>query len=198
MVRAELIFIPSPGVGHLVSSIEVAKLIASRDEQISISILIMKMPFDTSRAAFTHNLKKDAPERITFADIPDLDETTRTELMSLPPMIFFTSFVESQRTLVRDTWQMNSMSQHMYSSLLVLLLKDNESQEVHEYKDSDFERSPPGFRNPVPVKVLPSLMLSKDGSAMVIVISRRLREANAILVNTVWELEAHAIYRGPC
>ncbi|KAK1393404.1 Glycosyltransferase [Heracleum sosnowskyi] len=229
-MRAELIFIPSPGVGHLVSSIEVAKLIASRDEQISISILIMKMPFDSGIVAFTQNLKKDAPERIAFIDIPDLDDTTRTELMSLPQTSFFTSYIESQRTLVRDIVatileqsesakiggfvidmfctsmidvanEFNVPAYVFFTSgaaflslmFFIQTLKDNESKEISEYKDSDVELSIPGFINPLPVKVLPSMMVTKDGSAFIVGIARRLREAKAILVNTVWELEAHSI-----
>ncbi|KAK1392405.1 Glycosyltransferase [Heracleum sosnowskyi] len=230
MMRAELIFIPSPGVGHLVPMVELAKLLASRDEQISISILIMNLPFESDKAALTQKLKKDAPEHITFVDIPDVDETTRTELISLPRMSFFNSFVENQRTQVRDivvTILKNSKSGKLGGFVIDMLctsmidvanefnvpayvfftsgaaflslmfyvqnLKDNESQEVHEYKDSDVKLSPPGFINPVPVKVLPSMMLSKDGFPGVIAMARRLRKAKAILVNTVLELEAHAI-----
>ncbi|KAK1393406.1 Glycosyltransferase [Heracleum sosnowskyi] len=229
-MRAELIFIPSPGVGHLVSSIEVAKLLASRDEQLSISILIMKMPFDSGIVAFTQNLKKDAPERIAFVDIPDLDDTTRTELMSLPQTSFYTYFIDSQRTLVRDIVttilkqskagklggfvidmfcasmidvanEFNVPAYVFFTSGAAFLclkfyiqnLKDNESKEIFEYKDSDVELSVPGFINSVPVKVLPSVMLTKDGFAFIVGVARRLREAKAILVNTVWELETHAI-----
>ncbi|KAK1347906.1 hypothetical protein POM88_055011 [Heracleum sosnowskyi] len=43
MIKAEVIFIPAPGVGHLVSTIEFSKLLISRDDRISISILIMNL-----------------------------------------------------------------------------------------------------------------------------------------------------------
>ncbi|XP_074379925.1 anthocyanidin 3-O-glucosyltransferase 6-like [Apium graveolens] len=230
MMRAELIFIPSPGVGHLASAVEFAKLLAGRDERISVSILIMKFPFDFNTGPLVQNLKKEAPERIAFVDIPDLDETTRIELMSLPRMSFFTSFIESQRPLVRDIVttilkrsesgklggfvidmfcasmidvanEFNAPAYVFFTSGAAFLslkfyiqnLKDKQSKEISDYKDSDADLSVPGFINPVPVKVLPSVMLTKEGSAFVIGVARRLREAKAILVNTVWEMEAYAI-----
>ncbi|XP_074379923.1 anthocyanidin 3-O-glucosyltransferase 2-like [Apium graveolens] len=226
-MRAELIFIPSPGVGHLASSVEFAKLLASRDGRIFITILIMKHPFGSNTGALAQNLKEEAPKRIAFVDIPDLDEATRKELMSLPPISFFPAFIESQRALVRDIVTTilkqsesgklggfivdmfcNSMidvanefnvpayvfftSGAAFLSLMLYVqnLKDNESKEI---SDSDAELSAPGFINPVPVKVLPSVMLTKDGTAFIVATARRLREARGILVNTVLELEAHAI-----
>ncbi|KAK1393407.1 Glycosyltransferase [Heracleum sosnowskyi] len=72
-------------------------------------------------------------------------------------------------------------------------LKDNKNLEISKYKDSDFELSIPGFSNLVPAKVLPSVMLDEGGSAMMTTIARRLRKTKAIFVNTVLELEAHAI-----
>ncbi|KAK1393403.1 Glycosyltransferase [Heracleum sosnowskyi] len=229
-MRAELIFIPALGVGHLVSAFEFAKLLVCRDERISISILIMKYPTDSSKGSLAQNLKKEAPERIAFVDIPELDETTRTELMSLPRKSFFTSFMESQRALVKDVVttitkqsesaklggfvidmfcasmidvakEFNVPSYVYFTSGAAFLslkfyvqnLKDNESKEISEYKDSDDDLSIPGFINPVPVKVLPSVIRSKEWSTFIIAIARRLREAKAILVNTFWELESHAI-----
>ncbi|XP_074379926.1 anthocyanidin 3-O-glucosyltransferase 2-like [Apium graveolens] len=229
-MRAELIFIPAPGAGHLVSAVEFAKLLASRDERISISILIMKFPFDSTTGALPRNLKKEAHERIAFVDIPDLDESTLTELISLPMISFFTSFIESQQAPVRNivttilkqsksgklggfvidmfcTSMMDVANEFkvpayvFYTSGAALLslkfyiqnLKDSENKESSEFKYSDPDLSVPGFISPVPVKVLPSVMLTKDGSAFVVGITRRLREAKAILVNTVRELEAHAI-----
>ncbi|KAJ6426153.1 hypothetical protein OIU84_026688 [Salix udensis] len=46
MKKAELVFIPTPGISHLVSTVEVAKLLVDRDERLSITFLIMKINFD--------------------------------------------------------------------------------------------------------------------------------------------------------
>ncbi|KAL1823217.1 hypothetical protein ACET3Z_009995 [Daucus carota] len=93
---------PVPEVGHLVAAAELAKLLVSRDERISVRILIQKMPYDTGFAGFTQKLKKDVPERIDFVDIPAPDETTMEELKALPLTSFHEAFVSNQRTVVRN------------------------------------------------------------------------------------------------
>ncbi|KAL8126882.1 anthocyanidin 3-O-glucosyltransferase 2-like [Apium graveolens] len=230
MLRAELIFIPAPEVGHLVAAVELAKLLVCRDERISITFLLQKMPYDTGVVAFTQNLKKDDHDRIDFVDIPAPDETTMTELMSLPPTSFHEAFVSNQRTPVTDivttilkrseTLKLGGFVLDMFvtpmidvandfnvpayvlftsgAAFLNLMfyaqdLKDNKNLEILKYKDSDIELSVPGFSNLVPAKVLPPVMLDEGGSAMMTTIATRLRKIKAIFVNTVLELEAHAI-----
>ena len=41
----ELVFIPIPGIGHIVPMVEIAKHLLSRDDNLFITILIMKFPF---------------------------------------------------------------------------------------------------------------------------------------------------------
>ncbi|KAK1353372.1 hypothetical protein POM88_052507 [Heracleum sosnowskyi] len=229
-MRAEVILIPAPAVGHLVSAVEFAKLLVSRDDRISVSILIMNMSFDATFVAFTNHLKKDAPAHITFVDIPALDEIIMTELMAKPKFYFFTWFIESQKGQVRDV--VATIMNRSESSKLVgfvidmmcetmidvaneynvpayvlstssaaflglmfsdLSFQDNKNQGMHEYKDSDVELSVPCFLNPVPSKVLPSLLITEDSSSVFRTIAQRSRETKGIIVNTVLELEAYAI-----
>lgn len=229
-MRAELIFVPAPGVGHLVSAVELAKLLARQDHRISINILIIKMPFDYGVADITQTLQNDAPERINFVEIPSLDDTAMAKLMALPRMSFHDAFLSSQRAQVMDVVRqiMNRSEDSrlggfvldMFCTQMIDLanefdvpayvfftssasflgfifyaqhLKDKKDQEIFELKDSDVELSVPCFSNLVPAKVLPSVMLSKDGSDMIASIARRLRETKAIVVNTVLELEAHSV-----
>ncbi|AET00314.2 glycosyltransferase, putative [Medicago truncatula] len=42
MKKAEVVIIPSPGVGHLVSTLEFAKLLINRDNRLRITVLVMK------------------------------------------------------------------------------------------------------------------------------------------------------------
>nr|QEA68966.1 UGT71A40 [Panax ginseng] len=221
---AELIFIPSPGVGHLGSTVEIAKLLISRDERLSITVLVMKFPHDTGVTAYTRPLQKDAPNRIVFVDLPQNESLIST------PKSFFTSFIESQTSPVRDSVrQIVSRSDSnnlagfvidMFCTPMIdvanefgvptyvfftsgaaflglqfyhLSLSDEHNQDLTEYKDMDVELFIPSFINPVPAKVLPSVMLNKEGSTMLQSISRRFKEAKAILVNTFAELEPHAI-----
>lgn len=229
-MRAELIFVPAPGVGHLVSAVELAKLLARQDHRISINILIIKMPFDYGVADITQTLQNDAPERINFVEIPSLDDTAMAKLMALPRMSFHDAFLSSQRAQVMDVVRqiMNRSEDSrlggfvldMFCTQMIDLanefdvpayvfftssasflgfifyaqhLKDKKDQEIFELKDSDVELSVPCFSNLVPAKVLPSVMLTESGSAMMISIARRLRQVRGILVNTVLELESYAI-----
>ncbi|KAK1364718.1 Glycosyltransferase [Heracleum sosnowskyi] len=229
-MRRELIFIPAPGVGHLVSIIEFAKLLVSRDEDISVNILLMDLPFDSDLAAFTRTLKKDAPQSVVFIDIPALDEITMTEIMSMPWMSFLASFIDKQQSQVRNvvaTIMEQSKTSKQCGFVIDLFCtsmidvanefgvptytfftasaaflslmsnienwKDDERQEIYEHKDSEFKIALSGFSNQVPVQILPSMMLTKEGSAHNKAKVRRLKESKAILVNTVRELEAPAI-----
>ncbi|XP_058208740.1 anthocyanidin 3-O-glucosyltransferase 2-like [Rhododendron vialii] len=68
------------------------------------------------------------------------------------------------------------------------------SRDITEFKDSDTELEIQGFVNPVPAKVLPSMLVDKQsGSAIFINIAKRLRESNGIIVNTFAKMESNAV-----
>ncbi|KAI8558693.1 hypothetical protein RHMOL_Rhmol04G0116600 [Rhododendron molle] len=62
---AELVFIPALGMGHLAATVEMAKRLIGRDHCLSITVLIMKTPFDKSKVISTTQslLLKDAKDR---------------------------------------------------------------------------------------------------------------------------------------
>ncbi|KAG5552106.1 hypothetical protein RHGRI_010261 [Rhododendron griersonianum] len=73
-------------------------------------------------------------------------------------------------------------------------LSRDEKRDITELKDSDTELEIPGFVNPVPAKVLPSMLVDKQsGSAIFINIAKRFRESKGIIVNTFAELESNAV-----
>ncbi|KAK3036612.1 hypothetical protein RJ639_031677 [Escallonia herrerae] len=76
-------------------------------------------------------------------------------------------------------------------------LSDQHGQDVTELSDDnsfDKELSFPSFVNPVPSKVLPSVVLDKEGgSTTQMSMSKRLRETKGIMINTFFELETHAL-----
>ncbi|XP_059429302.1 UDP-glycosyltransferase 71K3-like [Corylus avellana] len=55
MRQADLIFIPTPGIGHLVSTLEFAECLIDRDDRLLITILSMKFPFTTLADAYTRS-----------------------------------------------------------------------------------------------------------------------------------------------
>ncbi|KAK3003508.1 hypothetical protein RJ639_018487 [Escallonia herrerae] len=101
MKKAQLVFIPAPGVGHLISTVEIAKLLISRDERLSVTVLIMKLPFDTAVLdAYTESLH--ATHRIRFIDLPQKVHVSFHN-SSKSPMTFLSAFVDGHKTNVRDT-----------------------------------------------------------------------------------------------
>ncbi|KAL8088358.1 hypothetical protein AgCh_038214 [Apium graveolens] len=74
-------------------------IFVSRDERISVSVLIIRLPFESGVGAFTENLKKDAPERVAFLDVPALDDIAMAEPQSEE---------ETKAILINTVWELES------------------------------------------------------------------------------------------
>ncbi|KAI5670999.1 hypothetical protein M9H77_11363 [Catharanthus roseus] len=98
MKRSELVLIPSPRIGHLVSSIEMAKILVNQDERLSMTIFIIKLPFDTDIARYTKSLSQSSIPRIKFIEF-DQDEASSLKQFSLN--LLFES-IESHKGKLRD------------------------------------------------------------------------------------------------
>ncbi|GMH23958.1 hypothetical protein Nepgr_025801 [Nepenthes gracilis] len=72
MKAAELIFIPLAAMGHLVPAVELAKRLVARDERISITVLVLKLPFDEIES-YIQSLKTNAAidRGIKFLVLPE-------------------------------------------------------------------------------------------------------------------------------
>nr|GMC76968.1 anthocyanidin 3-O-glucosyltransferase 2-like [Ipomoea batatas] len=69
MENAEVVFIPGHGMGHLVPAVEMGKLLTSRAEWISVTFLIIGIPFETGVDSYTQSLSHGAP-RLHFLSLP--------------------------------------------------------------------------------------------------------------------------------
>ncbi|KAH7549911.1 hypothetical protein JRO89_XS13G0104300 [Xanthoceras sorbifolium] len=99
MKRAELIFIPSPGIGHLVPTLEFAKLLIDRDDRILITVLVMKPSTSPHVEACTRPVA-GSQSRIQLIELPQVDPPP-LELVRRYPEYFITLSVESQVSNVR-------------------------------------------------------------------------------------------------
>ncbi|KAI8558686.1 hypothetical protein RHMOL_Rhmol04G0116000 [Rhododendron molle] len=100
----ELVFIPSPGMGHLVSTVEMAKQLVGRDHRLSITFLIIKKPFDKSKVSSSTQslLLAAAEDRLKFVYLP-LDEAVAADLRSkFPDHNFMLEFIKTNKQNVRD------------------------------------------------------------------------------------------------
>ncbi|KAM7488320.1 hypothetical protein LguiB_025804 [Lonicera macranthoides] len=226
-MKSELVFIPFPAYGHITTAVENAKLLLSRDERLSVTVLIIKLPFDTGIETYAKSLHALTSERLCFLEVSP-DNSASYSAVPESPMSFVSSYLESQRTNVREAVLIRSQSSRLAGFVVDMLctamidvanelkvpayvffttsaallglffhlqsLTDHHGLDVTEYKDTDPELSVPSFLNPVPVKVLPSVVFNKSGgSQLIISAARRLRETKGIMLNTFAELETHAL-----
>ncbi|KAB5519120.1 hypothetical protein DKX38_023439 [Salix brachista] len=95
MKKAELVFIPTPGISHLVSTVEVAKQLVDRDERLSITFLIMELRSDPKVDRLIDSVST-ACNRIRFIHLSKLEPDPNQ------PNHSFISMIESQRPNVKE------------------------------------------------------------------------------------------------
>ncbi|KAJ0803153.1 putative flavonol 3-O-glucosyltransferase [Helianthus annuus] len=228
---AKLVFIPAPGLGHIMSTIEVAKSFVNRDQRLSITVLVIKPPSSSSGSAITayfESLAKNAINRVTFVELPQDDAPPMqdpksfvasfneyieshckhvrkvvAELLSQPGSgrlagfvvdMFCTCMVDVANEFnVPTTVFFTSGAAFLGYELFMQTLNDDEKQDVVELSNADTEVLVPSFVKPVPTKVFWDVLRTKDGLEFAMSGARKLREVNAIMVNTFLELETHAV-----
>ncbi|RVW13248.1 UDP-glycosyltransferase 71E1 [Vitis vinifera] len=143
MKQTELVFIPSPGIGHLAATVEIAKLMTHRDRRLSITILIMKFPFGSN-----DSMTSDS-DSIRFLTLPPVEVS--------PGTTGITEFLKPQIPLVRDAVHEITRSNSVRLGGAAFLgfmfhlqfLHDYEGLDFNEFKDSHAELEVPSYANPV-------------------------------------------------
>ncbi|GJW77182.1 anthocyanidin 3-O-glucosyltransferase 2-like protein [Tanacetum coccineum] len=101
---ANLIFIPGPGAGHIMSTIEIAKLLVNRDQHLSITVLMISSPGSASASAITSyvdSLAKKSINRISFIELPQ-DKTVLPPSESKSSTVFFKEYINSHCKYVKN------------------------------------------------------------------------------------------------
>ncbi|XVF46715.1 hypothetical protein PTKIN_Ptkin03bG0050300 [Pterospermum kingtungense] len=163
MKKVELVFVPTPGVGHLVSTIEFAKRLIRRDDRILITILSMKWFSDASIDALTKSLTVSRPDRIQLIDLPQVYPPSVDPMKSAEGYIY--AFIESYIHPVRNAGLPSYIFLTSNAAFLGLMFypPNRHRQNSSEFENTDPEHLIPGFVNPVPSCVLPSACFNKDG-----------------------------------
>ncbi|KAF8041605.1 hypothetical protein BT93_A0259 [Corymbia citriodora subsp. variegata] len=94
---SELVFIPLPAAGHLVSMVEMAKLLVDRDERLSVTVLIMKFPYDSKIDSSVESFTASVTTRIRFVHLPQ-----RNPSPEMSPMGFLYRFIENHKADIRQ------------------------------------------------------------------------------------------------
>ncbi|KAL6570529.1 hypothetical protein OROGR_000079 [Orobanche gracilis] len=97
MNKAKLVFIPAPGLSHLVSTVEVTKLLLDRDHRVSITVLIMKLPNDQTVDKYISSQDSNTPPRLNLVNLPNLNETS-----SSPKMFTLFDIIYGHETHIRE------------------------------------------------------------------------------------------------
>ncbi|KAK9059040.1 hypothetical protein SSX86_021659 [Deinandra increscens subsp. villosa] len=99
---AELVFIPAPAVGHIMSTIQMGKVLMNRDQTLSITVLIIKSPYpDVALAAYIESLAENTNERIRFVELPQ-DQTPLKHNNPKAPVTSFYEYINNHRQYVRN------------------------------------------------------------------------------------------------
>jgi len=101
--NAELIFIPSPGIGHLTSSLEFAQLLINRDNHLSVTILCIKIPLTPFSDSYIKTVLASQPQ-IKLIDL-SLVELPPQELIAKSFEHYIYIFMESLKPHVKATLQ---------------------------------------------------------------------------------------------
>ncbi|KAB5551491.1 hypothetical protein DKX38_008802 [Salix brachista] len=98
MKRSELVFIPSPGIGHVTSTVELALLLVSRDDRFVVTIILMKLPFDEKFTSYCKSLTESTiSNNIKFLDLPLLEQALD---MKAKDILAF--YMETYKPLVKE------------------------------------------------------------------------------------------------
>ena len=104
MKKVEFVFIPLPLIGHLVPTVELAKLLVDRDDRFSITLLIMKLPIGNSVVTnFLHSVSASVSGSIRFVHLPEPgSDSSNSDPSSSSRGPFVHNLIENQKPLVRD------------------------------------------------------------------------------------------------
>nr|AER40963.1 UDP-glucose glucosyltransferase [Saussurea involucrata] len=101
-VAVELVFIPAPGVGHIMSTMEMAKLLINRHQSIATTVLLIHPPYSSSVLTnYIQSLLTNPIQRIRFIQLPQ-DQETASKLDLKAPFTSFYEFINSHRNYVRN------------------------------------------------------------------------------------------------
>lgn len=100
MKRAQLVFVPCPGIGHLVSTVGFAELILERNENFLITMLVINHPYDPSVNSYVESLVATHTQ-IKSITIPAIADPPVEALTENPERVF-TQFIRDHGPLVKD------------------------------------------------------------------------------------------------
>ncbi|KAK4794336.1 hypothetical protein SAY86_012330 [Trapa natans] len=120
--RAELVFIPTPGVGHLVSTVELVKHLIDRDEGLSAAILVMTLTDNSAVKTTIDSISSSSfAVRIRFIELPEPEQMSASGTTS-PFKNYLNSierYIPSVRGFIMGEGNLGSKSQPRLAAFVV-------------------------------------------------------------------------------
>ncbi|KAK7385517.1 hypothetical protein VNO78_31239 [Psophocarpus tetragonolobus] len=221
--KAELIFFPLPGSGHIASILELAQLLIIRHNNLSISIICIKLPYAPSSDAYIRSVTASQPQ-IKAIDLPYVEPPPQELLKRSLPHYILTSLqilMPHFKAAVQNILSSHSnpviglvidvfcspiidvgndlgIPSYLYVpsnvAFLSLMYSLQKRQIDDVFNHSDPEWLIPGFPDPFPSSVLPDAVFNKKGGySAYYKHAQRFKDSKGIIVNTFSELEQYAI-----
>ena len=73
MEKMELVFIPCPVIGHLVSHVEFARRLLNQDDRFSVTVLIVDPWFSPVIQRYVGSLAAGSDARLRFINFPQIE-----------------------------------------------------------------------------------------------------------------------------
>lgn len=102
MERAELVFIPFPGIGHLVSTIETAKVLVEQNQNLSITLVIFKFPLETKIESYIKSLSESPISRMKLVEIVQEQDSNSLPSKGESKSTFLFDWIDSHKSKVRN------------------------------------------------------------------------------------------------
>ncbi|CAN0905173.1 UDP-glucose flavonoid 3-O-glucosyltransferase 6 [Linum grandiflorum] len=219
---AELVFVTSPGPGHIFPAVQLAEQLVNQDPRVSVTVCHMTMPQDDN-SKYLDPTAHESSRRIRFIELQTLFHNNK---YSNPHQAFF-SFIAShgsQMKQIISTIMKNQQSRHvavvldllcttyidvakelgvpcyvLYTTGATFLSFMFHIQSLFDSGKLDLinldELEIPSLTNPLPCNLVRSLVVDPVAvmSPVMLDLTRRARESKGILVNSFDGLEPHAI-----
>ncbi|XP_004491632.1 putative UDP-glucose flavonoid 3-O-glucosyltransferase 3 [Cicer arietinum] len=216
MKKIEVVFIPSPGVGHLISTLEFANLLINRNNRLNITVLVINFPktvekqtnYSLTESENLHviNLPQTTTHVPSTSDVGNsisaLVETQKSNVKQAVSNLTGTlaAFVVDMfcTTMIDVANELGVPSLVFFTSGVAFLGLMLHLHTIWEQQDTELllqqdELDIPSFANPVATNTLPTLVLRKEWESSFIKYGNGLKKASGIIVNSFHELEPHAV-----
>ncbi|KAH0650662.1 hypothetical protein KY290_031524 [Solanum tuberosum] len=199
MSKLELVFVPTPFIGHLVSICKFAEKLVNRDERLYVTILIIRPPWDASINAYIER-SSSAPEGTNYRPLvkdaiisnkPWPDTDSNPKIIGLVIDMFCSSMIDVANELDIPSYLFYTSGAGVLGFLFYLSVWHE--QFGREFNPSDGDLNIADYAHPVPSKVLPTFAFVKEGYDSFRNHGVRYKETKGILIKTIEEFESHAV-----